>query len=387
MQSIDTTLTHMNTTHKKNILAFTATVILMITQGYAQHINTDIITKLDEPLEETSGLVWIGSSLWTHNDSGGEAALYEIDTATGNIARTVTIANASNYDWEDITSNNTHVFIGDFGNNYGNRKDLKIYRIDKNKIIEGADTVMADTITFAYTNQTQFSFETYTTNFDCEAMIAVDDSIFLFSKNWGNHKTYIYGMPNTPGEYGCVPLDSLNVDGLITGAAYNRDKEEVLLIGYKPYLAGSFIVLLSNYSNHNFFEATNITIGLMLMLHQTEGIEFLRESEFVFSYESQANITVGLRRGDFNKVQNILNEEYDIYKPIVYPNPITDFIHIKNCRQFDTIYIYDINGQLVITLQVDSDEMELDLNHLYPGVYPIEFVSRNKFFTDIIVKK
>ena len=36
-----------------------------------------------------------------------------------------------NVDWEDITQDETHIYIADFGNNNGNRTDLKIYKILK----------------------------------------------------------------------------------------------------------------------------------------------------------------------------------------------------------------------------------------------------------------
>ena len=36
-------------------------------------------TKLSKVIAETSGLALIDSTFWTHNDSGGEPALYEFD--------------------------------------------------------------------------------------------------------------------------------------------------------------------------------------------------------------------------------------------------------------------------------------------------------------------
>src|SRR5689334_10909399 len=42
-------------------------------------------TNLDATLSETSGLIWWNNQVWTHNDSGGEPALYATDPATGKI--------------------------------------------------------------------------------------------------------------------------------------------------------------------------------------------------------------------------------------------------------------------------------------------------------------
>ena len=86
--------------------------------------------NLPNSISETSGLLFYNGKLITHNDSGDAANLYELDTIRGNITRTITISNATNSDWEDITQDDTHIYIGDFGNNSnGNRQDLKIYKI------------------------------------------------------------------------------------------------------------------------------------------------------------------------------------------------------------------------------------------------------------------
>ena len=77
------------------------------------------ITQLHNSIKETSGLIFLDQKLITHNDSGGEPALYEIDTVSGNITRKVFISNAGNTDWEDICNDSTYIYIGDFGNKIG----------------------------------------------------------------------------------------------------------------------------------------------------------------------------------------------------------------------------------------------------------------------------
>ncbi|WP_240743145.1 hypothetical protein, partial [Ilyomonas limi] len=90
--------------------------------------NTNLNTKLNE----TSGLLWWNNQVWTHNDSGGEPALYAVDSSTGKIIRKVTVSNATNIDWEDLAQDDNYIYIGDFGNNaQGNRNDLKIYKVKK----------------------------------------------------------------------------------------------------------------------------------------------------------------------------------------------------------------------------------------------------------------
>ena len=41
------------------------------------------------------------------------------------------MSNIKNTDWEEISQDKDFIYIGDIGNNSGNRDDLKIYRAGK----------------------------------------------------------------------------------------------------------------------------------------------------------------------------------------------------------------------------------------------------------------
>ena len=112
----------------KNTLILTLLFISQIT--FSQQLN--LVTGLNDTLNGTSGLILLNGKIITHNDSGILPNLYEIDSLTGLISRTIHVSNAQNVDWEDITADDNYIYIGDFGNNNGTRTDLKIYRISQN---------------------------------------------------------------------------------------------------------------------------------------------------------------------------------------------------------------------------------------------------------------
>lgn len=363
-------------------------LILGFSSGNAllsQTLQTTHMCNLAGEISETSGLVWIDGELWTHNDSGGGAALFQIDTITGAVLRTVSITNAQNRDWEDISIDDEYVYIGDFGNNNGNRTDLTIYRISKDFIYLDFDEITADSILFHYPNQTQFEWDNYTTNFDCEAMIATSDSLYLFSKNWGNHKSYLYSLPKTPGNYAANLRDSLDVNGLVTGAVYDPQENKVLLIGYAPYLSSSFVHLLNNYQENNFFSGSETQINISLILHQVEGIEWLRETEFILSFETFNTVNAGLRRADLSNLTDILNEVNQKSQPTIFPNPANKKICIENCVLYDEIRIYDLTGKLVFEREIESSEVEINVQCFKAGTYSIEFLSPYRKYSDLII--
>jgi hypothetical protein len=351
----------------------------------AQTIQTTQICHLASEVSETSGLVWIDGELWTHNDSGCLPELYQLDTITGEVLRTVIIQNASNTDWEDISIDDEYIYIGDFGNNNGDRTDLKIYRISRDFIYQESDEVTADTISFYYPNQTQFEWDSYTTNYDCEAMIATSDSLYLFSKNWGNYKTYLYALPKIPGNHAAHLKDSLDLNGLVTGAVYNKNAHKVLLIGYAPYLSGSFVHLLDNFTDDNFFSGSELQINISLIFHQVEGIEWLRETEFIFSFESFNTVNAGLNRGNLSDLSDILDEIAKKAEPDIFPNPAAKNISINNCELYNELRIYDINGQLIKEQGIDSSTMLISIQSFRAGTYSLEFSSPHRVYRSLIV--
>lgn len=165
-------------------------------------ITPTFIANLSTVVNEASGLLWWNKKPWTHNDSGGQPAIYSINKSTGDTTKTVILTNALNKDWEDIAQDDKYIYIGDFGNNAnGNRTDLKIYRIKKADV-KNKTAVKASVINFSYSDQTDFTPKgSNNTNFDCEALIAYNDSLFLFSKDWVDNKTRLYKLPKLPGTY------------------------------------------------------------------------------------------------------------------------------------------------------------------------------------------
>ena len=93
--------------------------------------NPPLKYLLPDEVDENSGLAYLNGKLWTINDSGGLPVLYALDTTNGQIVQRIAIANAVNIDWESLADDDQYIYIGDFGNNSGNRDDLSIYRVLK----------------------------------------------------------------------------------------------------------------------------------------------------------------------------------------------------------------------------------------------------------------
>ncbi|MBF2707818.1 T9SS C-terminal target domain-containing protein [Flavobacterium soyangense] len=232
-------------------------------------IKPESSINLSDSLIETSGLIAFNDLFWTHNDDH-DTTIYGLDSK-GKIQTKIKLEKVKNTDWEEISQDSSYIYIGDFGNNYkGNRTDLHILRIEKNSFLLHQPVI--DTISFSYSNQTDFSVQKQnTTNFDCEAFIISQDSIYLFTKQWHQEKTSVYMLSKTPGNHIAILKETIDVKGLITGAAKLASKNEIILCGYSKILK-PFLFLLYDYKKNNFSSGNKRKIILSLPFHQIEGI-------------------------------------------------------------------------------------------------------------------
>ena len=252
-----------------------------------------LVSNLSDVLQENSGLIRVGDLLYTFNDSGSGPLIYELDTL-GVVLRTITISGATNVDWEAITSNSTHVFIGDVGNNNGNRQNLCLYRFLKSDL--SLDTIHAEKLPFYWSDQTQFTSLPNANNFDCEALIADADSITLYSKNWTALNTRRYRLPCFWSDTLAAQFrDSFAVDGLITDACLDTILNRSYLLGYKNNGSNfytSFVWCLWDYQDQQVFSGNRrrVEVGNVLTVAQTEGIALKASNKGYISSEKVSSV-------------------------------------------------------------------------------------------------
>ena len=170
---------------------------------------------------------------WTHNDSGGEAAIFAFDGAGKDLGKFV-LRGIRARDWEDMASSTldgvAYLYIGDIGDNLKNQRSLSIHRFPEPKVTD------SNVIT---------EIETYTVTFpdgphNCEAlMVAPNGDIFLVTKDdFGDSKVFKLARPKGSGDYKLSKIADLKVTGgnvyshRITGGDISRDGKRVVLRTY-----------------------------------------------------------------------------------------------------------------------------------------------------------
>lgn len=320
----------------------------------------DSLTELDSKLEESSGLIYLDGQLISHNDSGGETRLYELDTLSGNITRTVFIENTNHVDWEDMCKDDTFIYIGDFGNNNGTRQNLRIYKIPITDY-KSKDTVQAESISFSYADQTNFNSNRFQTNFDAEALISYEDSLYIFTKNWGNSRTNIYPVSKTPGTYSLQKTDSIDSQGLITGASFNQHVGVIYLCGYT--FSEAFVLEIKQWPARSFsqglFSKNNLAIQGSF---QVEGITESSQNTYFLTAEGNASAAANLYRLSLESANGI--NFYQGPEIKLFPNPTTGYIIIETKHAIESC-LFSSTGEVILI----SQEKKLNLSHLAPGLY------------------
>lgn len=343
-------------------------------------------------IPESSGLISWDQKIWTHNDDT-DTNLYALDTADIKNYQTFPLPDVVNTDWEELAQDSGFVYLGDFGNNDGNRTDLKILKIEKNSLLNHQPAI--DTIAFAYEDQNVFNPGSGNTDYDCEAMIISKDSIFLFTKQWNSKSTSLYTLPKTPGNHMAKLRDSLDVEGLITAATKINNKNLILLTGYQNYQP--FLYLLYDYCGHDFFGGNKRKIRISSNFHQVEGITSTNGSDIIISNEKVSRKIVDIDAKLLKLDISPYIANYLTSSPItrdnsdqihVYPNPASHYLCIDiPAENTGTHYsLSRISGQTILQGKLNKIKNCIPVDTLSSGFYILSIGDPGYFSKKIIIE-
>ena len=337
--------------------------------------------RISDSLSESSGLLIYNNNFWSHNDSDNPPEIMAFDSMGGHILHTTYIANAPNTDWEEMTQDANYFYIGDFGNNGGSRKDLRILKVRKADINMSVkrDTVQCSFIRFSMGNQTDFTDKYITNDYDMEAMVFAGDSLHLFSKNWEDKMSRHYVCPTDTGKFVLMPIETLNVGGQISGATINSDGQ-LALIGYtKPYYP-CFVWLMWDYKNYRFNTGNRrkIDLGNTLFPGQIEGTT-LRNTTLYISNENRVATQALLKLETAKWIDlNPNNAVEDTFISRTRISFKSGFLTVNSIdiRKGMLLVVFDINGKNVFNAEFNSIETEhserFDLSALPKGIYVVK---------------
>ncbi|HSD06842.1 hypothetical protein [Flavobacterium sp.] len=279
----------------KNFILILVAFVLLACQNSSEKLTK--IFDLPKKLKEVSGIVYTEKDnlFWVLEDSGNPSVIYGLDTQEGKIQRKLAITEARNGDWEDITKDVAgNLYIGDFGNNGNKRKDLCIYKIDKNAL-DKDETIPSYKVSFSYPEQKEFPPKKSELFFDAESFFEYKGNFYLFTKNRSkgyDGTVFVYKIPNVAGNHQALLIGKFKTCDnyrhcVITSAAISPDASKIV------FLAHDKVFLFENYKEGDFLNGTQTELKLN-NFSQKEAICFKDNKTLIIAEEkgnlSKANV-------------------------------------------------------------------------------------------------
>lgn len=255
--------------------------------------NLTTVFSLPKKLKEVSGITYLDSSnlIWTLEDSGNANEIYGLNFENGAIEKTLTIENTENIDWEDITKDKEgNLYIGDFGNNDNERKDLCIYKMDK-KSLATESAMPAYKVSFAYPEQKDFPPKKTAMFYDVEGFFEFKNNFYLFTKNRSkgfDGTAFLYKIPNTPGFHQAVLMGEFKTCDnynhcAITAATISPDETKVAVLTHDT------VFLFENFEGDNFLKGIKSTLELN-HFSQKEAVSFIDNDRLFIADEKTKSV-------------------------------------------------------------------------------------------------
>lgn len=254
--------------------------------GYTQSLLSTV-RELPSELKEVSGISYDSQRdmLWAINDSGNRAIVYGLNMSENQITTKVFIENEPNIDWEDLAvASENALYIADIGNNDYDRKNLRVYWLDKPQTNQkSAVEVLKTKIKIP-----EFESKKGKVSRDFEALIEHDGYFYLFSKtkkkNAFDGYTEVFRAAAVPGTVHAQKLFEISLcndkkDCKITAAAYHSSSDRLALLSHKN------VWVLSQFSKAINLESQELKRYKLETDTQKEAITFYNSTTLLIAEE------------------------------------------------------------------------------------------------------
>jgi hypothetical protein len=190
--------------------------------------------KLANPLlEEVSGLVAsqrYPNRLYVHTDSGGESAVFVLDTLGNELGR-LKLTGLKNRDWEDIAigpgpNGSSYIYVAEIGDNEAKHEEIYLYRFAEPELLQAVPSADIDQVRLQFPGGPK----------DAETLLAdpISGNLFLVSKR--EPKNALYQVPATAFDEGSATLEKVHEFDFNSSVAgdISKDGSQILI---KTYLA------------------------------------------------------------------------------------------------------------------------------------------------------
>lgn len=190
-----------------------------------------VATLTDKVLDEISGMAssrTLPGLIYVHNDSGGEAAVYLLDSLGNNVGK-IELLGTKNRDWEDIAvgpgaDGKSYIYVGEIGDNNAVHDEIVIYRIPEPVNFSSISQIAPQKTNLKYPGGAR----------DAESLMVdpISGDIFIISKR--DSVNTLYRLPASKFGTGDMQLEELIKLPMTsaTAADISADGSQILVKNY-----------------------------------------------------------------------------------------------------------------------------------------------------------
>ncbi|WP_148571714.1 hypothetical protein [Nocardioides caldifontis] len=203
------------------VAAVALTGAVLLADGKADP-GEQVVAFTDPTIDESSGLVALGSTLLTVNDSGSGPVVHVVDARSGETVGRTTYTSDEVVDVEALALDaDGSVWVGDIGDNGGRRASVSVYRLPP--VEPGERTVEAERFDLRYVDGPH----------DAETLLVHPRTGRLLVVSKGLLGGKVYTAPERLAEGGTTVLRPVGeVDGMVTDGAFLPDGRHVVVRTY-----------------------------------------------------------------------------------------------------------------------------------------------------------
>lgn len=253
-----------------------------------------------DEITESSGLVASKCQenvFWTHNDSGGGAFVFALNTA-GKKLGTFRVKGAVNIDWEDIaayknSAGECFLYIGDIGNNSRARSDLSVYVVKEPLVsASGASSSKKNPIEVSDYKFIKFAYPD--SRHDAETLLVHPQTadIYILTKELsspaGIYKlanNYASGKTNKLEKIADLSVPAIP-NGFLTGGDISSDGKKVIVCDY--FAAYEFALPDNSKSFEEIWKQKPLTIAIGER-EQGEAVCYSVDGKSIFATSEKKN--------------------------------------------------------------------------------------------------
>lgn len=288
----------------KTLIAFAALCAISCNSN-SQNKDYAVKTLMPKQLKEISGIVATGNEIFAISDKP-HPVFFKL-SEKGELLLEISLKNTTVSDVEAVTADDKYVYIGDVGDNEGDRKTRTIIKVLKANIGSGTNAeVSGEVINFTFSDEVMTDKKKLN-DYDCESLLSYNDSLYLFTKRRTDDRSELFVIPKMPGTHVARSISIFDTHGLVTDAAINSSRNEVALTGYEKGHTSPFIIFLKNFKGNNFFSGTaeRIKLGNKKTDWQVEAVTYKGDNMVYFSCEGTKDVPATLYGDKRDKLAKI----------------------------------------------------------------------------------